>query len=546
MKIGKVKNELIVLLILFVAIGALFLYNKIDVFISGEGDGYFHAMGGYFVYDFARWWMGSPTFSFQMMKSFVIDYQTHYKFLGSLTHWQPFQSLFVGFLAFFSGKYPFTNYMATALETLAAMFYGYRIFGLIYGEKKKLFLFLVPVFIAFSPIVFDYGASLAIEPAVLLFSTMTVFYFIRYIKAGRTGDLYFTAASFGLGMLTKASFIIVLPILLLSLFLERKHRILFGKYKELAISVVIFLLVISPWLILESIFTMNGISDLGGRIAVLGIYSSLGSGINAILANIGMTIWVTGMSILLVFLVYKLLKSKRLLGEATLLIFAIVWAAFYNITGTVGTIATIQPRLFLPVVPFAVILSVRGIQLFFEQQKRFQRYLIPAVGFILFVSILTCYNYTAQVKIEWASTDILAPAIYISDNIQSPTTVMSTFSRMQAVAFLVLEEKNVSVVEAPYKYSGGEEELKIMLDSKDYVRRPNITGWEKFNLTHPPVGWVIIHEKFDGLEPDYKLKDIIDKRDDFELVQTMEGKWTGNRVFIYKRKPSFYANSAIS
>src|SRR4030042_6170800 len=107
-----------------------------------------------------------------MIKSFVIDLQIHYKFLGSLTHWQPFQSLFVGFLAFLSGKYPFTNYIATALETLAAMFYGYRIYGLMYGERKKLFLFLVPVFIAFSPIVFDYGASLFIVSALLLFFSM--------------------------------------------------------------------------------------------------------------------------------------------------------------------------------------------------------------------------------------------------------------------------------------------------------------------------------------------------------------------------------------
>jgi hypothetical protein len=542
MKIAKVKNELILLLILFIAIGTLFLYNKTGFFISGEGDGYFHAMGGYFVYDFVRWWIGSPTFSFQMMKAFVIDYQVHYKFLGSLTHWQPFQSLFVGFLAFFSGKYPFTNYMATALETLAAMFYGYRIYGLIYGERKKLFLFLVPVFIAFSPIVFDYGASLAIEPALLLFSTMTVFYFIRYLKAGKTNDLYFTAASFGLGMLTKASFIIVLPILLLSLFLERKHKILYGKYKELAISFVIFLLAISPWLILETIFTMNGISDVGGRISVIGEYIHWDASIYVRLANIGMTIWTTGMSILLVFILYKFLKSKRLTGEATILAFAVIWAAFYNITGTTPDI---QPRLFLPVVPFAVILSIRGIQLFFEQQKRFQKYLIPVVGFILFVSILSCYNYTTQVKIDWASTDILMPAIYISDNTQSPTTVMSTFSRMQAVAFLILKEKNVSIVEAPYRYSGGEDELRIMLDSRDYVRRPNITGWERFNLTHPPIEWVIVHEKFDGMEPDYKLKDIIDERNDFELVKTMEGKWIGNRVFIYKRKPSFFDSSAI-
>jgi 4-amino-4-deoxy-L-arabinose transferase-like glycosyltransferase len=538
MELGKIKNEWVLLALVFIVIGALFLYNKIDVFMSAESDGYFHELGGFFVYDFARWWIAFPTFSVKSMMSFISDYQAHYKFLGGLTHYQPFQSLFVGFLAFFSGKYTLTFYISTILETLGTMFYGYRIYGLMYGEKKKFFIFLVPIFIAFSPVVFNYGASLSLEPGVMLFSTMTIFYFIRYIKAEKTRDLYLTAASFGLGMLTKSPFVIILPILLLSVFLERKHRLLFRNYRALIISLAIFLVVISPWLMLEYIFSINGISDIGNRLQILANSSHLESGISVKLTNISTTLWVVfGTFLMVPFFFYKFLKSKRLPGEMTLLLFAILYSAFYNVTGTVPEI---QPRMFLSAIPLAIILSVRGIQLFFEQQKRFKKYLIPVIGFILFISILSCYNYTTREKTDFAATDILSPAIYISDNTQTPATVMSTFSRMQSVAFLVLENKNIYVVEAPYNYSGGEEELKIMLDSRDYVRRPNRTEWERFNLTHPPIGWVIIHERFDGMEPDYKLKDIIDKRDDFELVQTMEGKWPGNRVFIYKRKPSFY------
>jgi hypothetical protein len=472
--------------------------------------------------------------------SFILDYEARYKFLGGLTHYQPFQSLLVGFLAFFSGKYPFTFYISTILETLGTMLYGYKLYGLMYGERKKLFLFLVPIFIAFSPIVFNFGASFSNEPGIMLFSTMTIFYFIRYIKAEKNRDLYLTAASFGLGVLTKSPFVIILPILLLCMLAERKHRLLFRNYKALLISFAIFLVVISPFLMLEYIFIKNGISDLDNTLRIQLIIQSmnLGSSLNVKLANLSTTLWVIfGTFLLIPFLFYKLLKSRRLLGEMTLLLFIILYSFFYNL---IGTVPEIQPRLFLPVIPIAVMLSIRGMQIFSEKQKRFEKYLIPAIGFILFTSILSCYNYTTLEKEDFASTDILSPAIYISDNTQTPTTVLSTFSRMQSVAFLTLGNKNIYTVEAPYTYSGGVDELEIMLDSKDYVRRPNMTEWERFNLTHPPIGWVIIHERYDGLEPDYKLKDVIDKREDFELVQVMEGKWPGNRVFIYKRKPSFY------
>jgi 4-amino-4-deoxy-L-arabinose transferase-like glycosyltransferase len=536
----KTKDEWVLLTILFIVIGALFLYNKIDVFMSAECDGYFHALGGYFVYDFARWWIASPTFSMKSIMSFILDYEARYKFLGGLTHYQPFQSLLVGFLAFFSGKYPFTFYISTILETLGTMLYGYKLYGLMYGERKKLFLFLVPIFIAFSPIVFNFGASFSNEPGIMLFSTMTIFYFIRYIKAEKNRDLYLTAASFGLGVLTKSPFVIILPILLLCMLAERKHRLLFRNYKALLISFAIFLVVISPFLMLEYIFIKNGISDLDNTLRIQLIIQSmnLGSSLNVKLANLSTTLWVIfGTFLLIPFLFYKLLKSRRLLGEMTLLLFIILYSFFYNL---IGTVPEIQPRLFLPVIPIAVMLSIRGMQIFSEKQKRFEKYLIPAIGFILFTSILSCYNYTTLEKEDFASTDILSPAIYISDNTQTPTTVLSTFSRMQSVAFLTLGNKNIYTVEAPYTYSGGVDELEIMLDSKDYVRRPNMTEWERFNLTHPPIGWVIIHERYDGLEPDYKLKDVIDKREDFELVQVMEGKWPGNRVFIYKRKPSFY------
>ncbi|MCJ7816584.1 MAG: hypothetical protein MUP55_01885, partial [Candidatus Aenigmarchaeota archaeon] len=328
---------------------------------------------------------------------------------------------------------------------------------------------------------------------------------------------------------------------LLSVFLERKHMVIFRNYKALAISFAIFLAVISPWLISEYVYSSLGISKLGERAEAA--TPNFGPYIAERLANLSKTTWVVfGTFLLVPFFLYKILKSKRLAGEITMVLFIILYSLFYNVIG--NAIPAVQPRYLTASVPFAIVLSVRGIQLFYEQQKKYRKYVTPVIGLILFTSALSVYNYPTQEKMDLAATDILSPAIYIADNSDTPTTVMSTFSRMQAYAFQIIDDRNISVVEAPYTHTGGEEEAKLMLDSLDYVRRQHKPEWERFNMIHPPIGWVIVHEKFDGWETDYKLKEIIDKREDFQLVQMMEGRWPGNRVFIYKRKPGFYQMAA--
>lgn len=535
--IKRSKNQAIALALLFIVIGSLFICNKMDTFMSAESDGYFHALGAFFVYDFAKWWISSPTLSFELMKSFFIDYQVHYKFFGGIAYYQPFQSLFVGLLAFFSGKYPLTFYIGTAIETLATMWYAYKIYNLLYGKGKSAFVLLVPLFIAFNPVIFNYGASYSLEPAVMLFATMAVYYFISYMKTEKRKDLYMIGLSAGLGMLAKTPFLIVLPILLISIFLEGKRNLLFKNYKGLAMSFLILLLAISPWLISEHFFNAFGVSRIEQRLGAASF--NLEPFVAERTLNIVKTTWVVfGAFLIIPFFLYKFLKSKRVPGEMTLLLFIILYSLFYNIV--FNALPTIQPRYLTACVPFAIILSVRGMEIFHEKQKSLRKYLIPIIATILFTSALSCYNYSMQEKMDLGATDILSPAIYIADNSGTPTTVMSTFSRMQAYAFQIIDDRNISVVEAPYNNTGGLEEAILMLDSKDYVRRLHKPEWERFNMTHPPIGWVIVHEKFDGWETDYKLKEIIDKREDFELVQVMEGKWPGNRVFIYKRKPSFF------
>jgi hypothetical protein len=285
---------------------------------------------------------------------------------------------------------------------------------------------------------------------------------------------------------------------------------------------------------MEYVFASMGISKIGERIgaAYMG-----GHTVSLAIANLNSTImFVFGLHAMLLFIFYWLWRSKKVSSERTLATIIILYSLFYN------AIPNVQSRYLTAVVPFAAILVVRGMQTLYDNRGK-KSILVPTlIALMLFASVLSSYGYSSERRISMASTDVFAPAIYLSERMENRTTVISTFSRMQSVAFVVLEDKNVVIDRQPYFFEGAEDELKIMLDSKDYMRRPHKPEYERFNLTHPPVGWVIVHERWDGEETTgYKLKDVMDARDDFELVTVMEGEWPGNRVFIYKREDSFFS-----
>jgi len=523
------NRDLCYLIIFLLIIASLFLYNKYDIIISSESDSYFHALGAYFIYDLVKWWITSPTISYKAIESFVLNYELQFKFFGGISYYQPFQSFFVAFLAFFSGKNHITFYISTIIETLVTIFYACRVYTLMYGKRKE-FLYLIIFFIAFNSAVFNFAASFSLEPAVMMFSTMALYYFIRFLRLENRRDLIFVSIFFGFGILTKTTMIIILPVLIASIIFEKKTYLFLKNYKTLLLSFMIFLIIISPWLIMEYVFYNMGISKIGERIEAATM--NLNIPLSVRIENINLTIfYISGTFFLVPFFIYKFLKSRIERGEITLITFIFLYSLFYNL------ISNVQSRYLTAVVPFVIILSIRGVELFHKKYSRnniFSYFII----LVMFFLVLTTFNFTLNEKKIHSSTDMLSPAIYISERMSEKTTVLSTFSRMQSVAFNVIGDENVIIVRAPFKYEGGEQELKIMLDSKYYLIRPHKPEWKKFNLTHPPIEWIVIHEHYDGLEPDYKLKDIIDKREDFVLEKEIEGKCLENRVFIYRRKNS--------
>lgn len=523
----KPNKETLLVIILLAVFAVAFLFNKIDVVISSESDGYFHALGAYFIYDIIKWWITDPTFSYKSIEAFVFNYELQYKFFGGIGFYQPFQSFFVAFVALFSGKSHITFYIVTIIETLVTLIYARRLYTLLYGNRKW-FPILAMILIAINPAVFNFAASFSLEPGVMMFSVMTIFYFIRFLRENRSSDMILTGVFFGFALLTKTPAIIILPILLISIVLERRVRQLTSNYRSVLLALLALIIVISPWLIMEYLFSTMGISKIGERMSAGSMTFDLP--VLSRIENLNLTIFYSfGSYLLLPFFIYKFLKSKLRTGEITILSFAIIYALFYNL------IPNVQPRYLTALVPFVIILSVRGVEVFHDNIKNRTSIIAILISMLLLTSAVVTINYTASEKRFHSATDMFAAAVYVSDNLEERTTVMATFSRMQSVAFNVLDDENVVIVRAPFMAEGGTEELDIMLDSAGYIKRPHRPEWERFNLIHPPIEWVIVHQRYDGLEPDYKLKDEIEKRDDFALVKTIEGSWEDNRIFIYRR-----------
>ena len=513
--------------VLLIGVLLLLMLTKTGVFCFGN-DGDFHALAGFFLYDVIKWWVSSPTFSMDRIMEFVINYQAQFKFFGGISYYPPLHSLVIAFLCIFAGKSIPVVYLASAIETIAAIFFTTRLYEFLYGKRTKMFYLLI-FFMALNPVLFLYGASSSLDPGLMLFSVLTIYYFILFIHREDKKYLYITALMFGLGVLMKRPMLLMIPVLVLAILLERKLVLVKRNIRPLLGSVLIALMIISPLILMELYYYNLGVSKISERTILIAPVTDIGK-ISNFLNMSFFTLF--GNYLLIAFFFTKLwnMRRKRTTGELTMLLFIAAIFIFYNF------FSHVEERYLLPAVPFIVILSVNGIH---NVMKRFpkSRAFHVLLTFMVFTTPLICYGYNiAQLNIN-TSTDYTEAALFVSENSLNKTSVVSPLSRMQAVAFNLLDDENIFVVHTPFEAGGdAAKELELMLNTKDdCLPRPSKHEWERFGICHPPIGWAIIQEEWDGIYVPYKLKDILDGRDDFCLVNTIEGRMPNKRTFIYQR-----------
>ena len=180
----------------------------------------------------------------------------------------PLYPLFLALVYLFS----FSNHLLVAvIQSIMLTFVAliiYKIAKLLFSEATAL---IAAAIFAFHPYFLDIALKVASEPLFLLCSIMAIYALIRYEKLmGRVGLLWFSGFCSGLAILTRPTFIIIVPVVLIWLFLLRKNF----KYlcKVYAIFVIAILITLSPWIIRNNLVFKEFIycNDSGGYIFFMG------------------------------------------------------------------------------------------------------------------------------------------------------------------------------------------------------------------------------------------------------------------------------------
>jgi hypothetical protein len=516
-----------ILVIVLTGLLLLFMASKIGVFCFGN-DGYFHASGGLFFYDVFKWWVSNPTFSFEEITAYIINYQAQFKFFGGISYYPPLQSVVIAFLSIFAGKSMEIVYLAAAVEAVLAIYFTIKLYELLYGKRTKM-MYLLVFFIAINPVFFAYAASATLDPGMTLFTVMSMYYLILFMRKEENKYLYLTAVTFGFGVIMKRPMVLILPILFMTLLLEKKLHLLRGRAKPLIASVIISILIISPLLAMELLYLKMGVNRIGARLlftivsdpAIISEYLS-----HAIFSMFGHYF-------LIIFFIAKVIdmKKKRVNGELGMLFLIVALFIFFNF------FAHVEDRYLLPTLPFTMIFSVNGIQLLTEKYPK-SRVIPLLVLFIVLTLPLICYGYQGTIINVFSASDYTEAAKFVSENTEGIASVISPYSRTQALAFNMLDDKKIYTVHSPYEYCDGtsRDEFILMLDTEEgCLPRPTKPEWERFGICHPPIEWALVQEKWDGRDFCYNMTVILDERADFCLLKTIEGRIPNTRTFIYRR-----------
>ena len=110
-----------------------------------------------------------------------------------------------------------------------------------------------------------------------------------------------------------------------------------------------------------------------------------------------------------------------------MLLFITVLFVFYNF------LSHVEYRYLIPVVPFVMIFSVRGIENILNRPMYLNRKMVKCLVYIIMVTLpLITYGFYIDQLHEKAISDYEEAAIYVDENSPEPVSVMSPFSRQQA------------------------------------------------------------------------------------------------------------------
>ncbi len=170
--------------------------------------------------------------------------------------------LLVTLLKITSFNGPIIIFLQTVIGSLLSGFLFLS--GIEFGLGKKISTIL-GVILAFDPIIVLSGHYLLTETIFLFFWILGILFFLKFIKKNRVGFLLISAFFFGFSALTRPV-VLYYPLLLIPLLLVLPLNTLTKKLRYSAGFLIVFLLLITPWMlrnqIVGGVFSLSTIPDI--------------------------------------------------------------------------------------------------------------------------------------------------------------------------------------------------------------------------------------------------------------------------------------------
>jgi 4-amino-4-deoxy-L-arabinose transferase-like glycosyltransferase len=399
--------------------------------------------------------------------------------------------------------------MVAIFECIIMLFVLFKLCKLYSTDRR--FPYICVLLVAFNPIVFFLGATNFLAMGLLLFTVTTTYFIAMFEKTQKNKYLYLSALTLGLGFIVKVQMVLFLPSLLVLFAFSRNKKRLISKTSLKAFAV--FIAAVSPLIIQILLLSRYRMLDI---FIDHYTHSSLFS-IDVLVFNIFSIIpW-----FLLPFFmigVYLAIKNPNAINKIILTIIP-VFIFYFSVFSTAA-----QSRMIAPVIPFAIILSCVGLVFVFKEY-------IKVIGVFILLSVIFIFGFYASTGYYGVSA-LDDAAIYIIEDTDNPTTVLTTWGQPQMFEFARLDtERKIYTMYMPY------EEINIprAIDG-DFSYYSSQELWNKFGIEHPIPEYVILHERAirGHVSYDYNAS-YFESNPDFELLKVIDSENEPyNRIFIYR------------
>lgn len=491
------------------------------------------------------------------IECYAVDYHSHYKFFTVFASYPPLHMLLSTILFLVSGPWFFLTKIVVLVETILLVYFIFKLAGLF--DRERIFPFIAVLLFAVHPIFLDVASRNYLEAGVALFTVMSVYFFIRFMRTESVRDLYLTALALGLGLLIKPMIPVIILSMMIVFLLERRFYLVKEYKKELLKSFLILLIVSIPLILqvgflhsqgLYGVFSgkwSNPFNDImpsfeaGPPVWAWDLYSN--QYYVSLLAEQG---YITDFQELtknasaflfqwylipffLMGIFYSLKRFRKGFSEIEKFSILIPLIVLYIFTVLIHGSSM---KHLLIALPFIILLSAKGLVEFFRFKRvRNYRFLIyPILVVFVAASIIQAQAFLMSANESPFPQDFDQAARFVLREVSEPVTVLTTYGQQQMMAFTLLDmERDAYLMYMPKK-----QDNIMQAVNGDFSYYQSFELWEGLGISHPEPGYIILYESSFTKSRDYDYGlDYFDSRpESFELATVIEG--ANDRVFIYR------------